>query len=216
LNQNSAAILYYIHDPMCSWCWGFHPALKRLQEKLPANITMRYLLGGLAADSDQPMPEAMQQFLQKTWRTIQQQIPTTEFNFNFWTNCHPRRSTYASCRAVIATKRQNSEKEKEMIHAIQTAYYLKAENPSDDKTLIKLADKLGLNVDKFKTDLNSDTTNQDLHKEIEFSQQLGAQGFPSLVLENKQRKWLLQIDYNDEEYMLKQIAEILNRSENTF
>ena len=212
MNQNSGPTLYYIHDPMCSWCWGFHPALKRLKEKLPANITMRYLLGGLAADSDQPMPEAMQQFLQKTWRTIQQQIPTTEFNFDFWTNCHPRRSTYASCRAVIATKNQNPAIEKDMIHAIQTTYYLRAKNPSDDNTLIELADSLGLDIDKFKTDLNSDTTNHDLHKEIEFSQQLGAQGFPSLILENKQKKWLLQIDYNDEENMLKQITEILNRS----
>lgn len=216
MNQNSGPTLYYIHDPMCSWCWGFHPALKRLKEKLPANITMRYLLGGLAADSDQPMPEAMQQFLQKTWRTIQQQIPTTEFNFDFWTNCHPRRSTYASCRAVIATKNQNPAIEKDMIHAIQTTYYLRAKNPSDDNTLIELADSLGLDVDEFKSDLNSDTTNHDLHKEIEFSQQLGAQGFPSLILENKQKKWLLQIDYNDEENMLKQITEILNRSQPAF
>lgn len=210
MNQNSTAILYYIHDPMCSWCWGFHPALTRLQEKLPANITMRYLLGGLAADSDQPMPEPMQQFLQKTWHTIQQQIPETKFNFDFWTVCHPRRSTYASCRAVIAAKRQNPAIERDMIHAIQTAYYLRAMNPSDNSTLIELANNLDLDADEFETDLNSDATQQDLDKEIEFSQQLGAQGFPSLVLENKQKKWLLQIDYNNEDNVLKQITDILN------
>jgi len=211
LKENTEATLYYIHDPMCSWCWGFHPALKRLEEKLSTKIHSRYLLGGLATDSEQPMPETMQQFLQKTWRSIQQKIPGTEFNFDFWTDCKPRRSTYPSCRAVIATKLQSPALEKDMIHAIQTAYYLNAKNPSDDVTLIELADKLGLDIDQFKTDLNSDDTKQHLNKEIELSNALGAQGFPSLILENNQKKWLLQIDYNDEESMLRQITQILSQ-----
>jgi len=216
LDKNSATTLYYIHDPMCSWCWGFHPVLKQLEENLPKHISIRYILGGLAADSESPMPEAMQQFLQKTWHTIQQQIPGTEFNFDFWTNCKPRRSTYPSCRAVIATKLQNPALEKNMIHAIQTAYYLMASNPSDDSTLIELADDLGLDIEKFKADLNSDTTKKNLGNEIGLSQQLGAQGFPSLVLEHNQKKWLLQTDYNDEKNILKQITELLSRSEKYF
>jgi len=45
-----------------------------------------YLLGGLAPDSDQPMAEEMREYIQNTWQKIQQRIPGTEFNLNFWKN----------------------------------------------------------------------------------------------------------------------------------
>ena len=53
------AKLYYVHDPMCSWCWGFSSALTGLLQKLPQDIKVIRLLGGLAPDSDIPMPDSM-------------------------------------------------------------------------------------------------------------------------------------------------------------
>jgi len=41
------------------------------------------VLGGLAPDSDQPMPEQMQRYLQQTWQRFQQVVPGTRFNFDF-------------------------------------------------------------------------------------------------------------------------------------
>ncbi len=52
--------LYYIHDPMCSWCWAFRSSWREVQSKLPAHITVEYVLGGFAKDTDQPMPVEMQ------------------------------------------------------------------------------------------------------------------------------------------------------------
>ena len=118
--------LIYVHDPMCSWCWGLRPVFQRLIDQLPSQIRVSYLLGGLAADSDAPMAEEMQHQLQDTWHRIQQRIPNTEFNYDFWTRCQPRRSTYPACRAVIAARRIDVELEKSMVLAIQRAYYLQA------------------------------------------------------------------------------------------
>jgi len=70
------------------------------------------------------MPESMQQGLQQTWKQIAEVIPGTEFNFAFWTDNAPRRSTWPSCRAVIAARRQSRDFERPMIKAIQRAYYL--------------------------------------------------------------------------------------------
>ena len=59
------AQLFYVYDPMCSWCWGYRPTWLALQEavnnQLP-NVKINYLVGGLASDSNEPMPEEMQQF----------------------------------------------------------------------------------------------------------------------------------------------------------
>lgn len=206
----SHAVLYYIHDPMCSWCWGFHPTFYRIKQGLPENIALRYLLGGLAPDTQEPMPLELQQILQATWRRIQQRIPGTRFNFDFWQVAKPRRSTYAACRAVIAARKQDVNQEDAMILAIQQAYYLHALNPSDDNVLAGLAASMGLDAGQFAADLNAQETQQALLQEIQFGQSLGARGFPSLILVDNDRNTLLDIDYNDADKLLRQLEETMN------
>jgi predicted DsbA family dithiol-disulfide isomerase len=58
-NHRMATELLYFHDPMCSWCWAFRPAFMALHARLPKVLTLRRVVGGLAPDNDQPMPEEM-------------------------------------------------------------------------------------------------------------------------------------------------------------
>ena len=95
-------ILYYIYDPMCSWCWGYQPTWLLLQQQLESRIQIHTLVGGLAEDSNALMPETMQDFLQETWHKISAELGT-QFNFNFWSQCQPKRSTYPACRYYCET-----------------------------------------------------------------------------------------------------------------
>lgn len=201
--------LYYAHDPMCSWCWGFRPAWQSLREQLPQEVTVVRLLGGLAPDNDEPMPEEMRRHLQQTWRRIEQRIPGTRFNFAFWERCEPRRSTYPACRALIAARRQGDEYEEPILLAIQEAYYLQARNPSDRSTLVDLAGEIGLDSVRFSADLDSESTRQQLLGEIATSRSLGLDSFPALVLETGGSRWPVAVAYNDPEAMLEQVRMLL-------
>lgn len=99
--------LYYFHDPMCSWCWAFSPLWNEIVKGLPDHVMAKRVLGGLAPDTDQPMPADMRDKIKGIWQTIQQTVPGTPFNFEFWEKCTPRRSTYPACRAVIAARKQS-------------------------------------------------------------------------------------------------------------
>jgi len=198
--------LFYIHDPMCSWCWGFRPTWLTLQHQLPPHIRIQYVLGGLAPDSQTPMPTAMQQRIQQHWHTIRRKIPGTVFNFDFWTKNQPRRATWPACRAVIATRRQRPAAEHSMILAIQRAYYIEARNPSDDDVLIRLAGKLGLDVSRFQHDLNSTATQRELEQEIALRRKLGANSFPSLILQCHGRCYVIPVDYRRAETMQQHIT----------
>jgi len=204
--QQMQTILYYVHDPMCSWCWGFRPTWRKIVESLPSGMVWERVLGGLAPDTDQPMPEEMRQYLQKTWGTIQSRLGT-EFNFDFWTRCEPRRATYPACRAVIAAREQDAEEA--MIDAIQQAYYLRAMNPSEDETLITLARELELDAARFEADLNSPSTRDELARQVAFSRGLGAQGFPGLILESGPGRWPVEYDYRDPAVTLAQLERLV-------
>lgn len=189
------AILYYAHDPMCSWCFGFAPVWKQLQDELPAGVTVKRLLGGLAPDTDLSMPEAMREQLQATWRRIETRVPGIRFNYEFWSECQPRRSTYPACRAVIAARAQGERYDEAMTHAIQRAYYQQARNPSDESTLVGLAEELGLDANSFLTALRDPETQRQLAAEIEQADALGASGYPSLILVSATGRWPVPLDY---------------------
>lgn len=197
--------LYYVHDPMCSWCWAFSSSLSTLSEELPRQVNVVRLLGGLAPDSDAPMPDETRTYVQDNWQAIEQKVPGIKFNYDFWTKCKPRRSTYPACRAVIAARSQGKEFDPVMTLSIQQAYYLQARNPSDYPTLIELADELGLNKDKFTEDIKSMETDEILRQEIKQSRRLGLNSFPGLLLETENKQIRIDPDYLDAEAILKKI-----------
>lgn len=200
------ADLYYFHDPMCSWCWGFRPTAEKLFASLPENVVRRNILGGLAPDSDVPMPKDQQQAIQGHWRRIESLLGT-EFNHDFWTNCEPRRSTYPACRAVIAASNQSGEEL--MTLAIQKAYYLHAQNPSDARTLVEIAGEAGFDAERFEADLESPETEAELQRQISFTGHCGARGFPSLYLSHGGKLTQLSVDYTDHHPTLREISNLV-------
>lgn len=208
--SDQLATLYYIHDPMCSWCWGFRATWSQVQDALTGKVNIQYVLGGLAADTDQPMPENMQISIRENWRKIQQEIPGTEFNYDFWSQCQPRRSTYPACRAIVACGMQQVQLKKKMLLAIQQAYYLQAKNPSDENVLIQIAKDIGLDCETFANDLNSDECKSELDNDLLLTRDLYVSSFPSLVLSCNHVISNIRIDYTSSEAILKQIYKQLN------
>ena len=197
--------LYYLHDPMCSWCWGFKPTWDIVTKQLNGKIKIDFLLGGLARDSDEDMPLQTRDYVQSNWRRIEEKIPGTKFNYDFWSKCKPRRSTYPACRAVISARIQNPDCESSMISAIQKCYYLDAQNPSDEDVLVRLALELGLDAEKFRFDLSSEIVNKTLLAEISLAKSLEMRRMPSLSLQTARGLKEISIDYLDADYIVEQI-----------
>jgi putative protein-disulfide isomerase len=99
--------------------------------------------------------DEMQKTIEATWHEIETKLGT-RFNYDFWTKCEPRRDTYKACRAVLIAAAH--ELEERMILAIQRAYYLNAQNPSEIDTLVDLAVELSLNGRTFRGALESEDT----------------------------------------------------------
>ena len=59
MNNKLKPVLYYIYDPMCSWCWGYAPTWLKIQKKLESIVQINTKVGGLAEDSNVLMPKDM-------------------------------------------------------------------------------------------------------------------------------------------------------------
>jgi putative protein-disulfide isomerase len=178
---------------------------------MPASVIVRPALGGLAADTDEPMSPEMQEHIRSNWRKIEASVPGVRFNYAFWEQCQPRRATYAACRAVIAARLQGGQFERAMISAIQRAYYRQARNPSENETLLELASELGLD-ERFERDFYSEGVARQLQQEISLCRAMFVESFPSLVLQVGQSCYPVSIDYLDYRPMLNFILQQLEEA----
>lgn len=199
--------IYHIHDPMCSWCYAFKPTLDKIRKSFDSNIEFIHIVGGLARQTNTVMPKEQQETIESIWYQIHEEVGT-KFNHDFWKKCKPRRSTYLACQATIVARLEN--KEDEMIEAIQNAYYQRAMNPSDEKTLVQLASEIGLNEIKFKEDLNSQKIAKLMEEDLNKRRKMQVRVFPTLLLQYKKELYPINIKYNDAETMIKQIKNLTN------
>ncbi|HNP26589.1 MAG TPA: DsbA family protein [Nitrosomonas sp.] len=202
--------LFYIYDPMCSWCYAFAKGWYALQQALSADIQIIYVVGGLAPDTVEPMPETMRTMIQHTWRKIEKMVPGVQFNYDFWACNTPIRSTYPACRAMLAAKKQEGVAGLvDMLCAIQTAYYQQAQNPSLPETLTACAGEIGLDITLFATDLVSDNINIALKQEIQLARKLDAFSFPALRFMQDEKLYSINVEYLDHQKMLNEINTLI-------
>lgn len=196
--------LIYVADPMCSWCWGYHPVISAVHDAV--DVPVRYVMGGLARDSDEPMPQEIRSYIQDQWRKVTAETGAT-FNWDFWDVCQPRRSTYPACRAVIAAGFQ--DRMRDMFEAVQRAYYQDARNPSDLSTLSAVASEIGLDVEQFNRDVASDEAEQALQDGFNVRRSINANEFPSLVVvTNDDRVVWLTKGYADASSVLARLDDL--------
>jgi len=201
-------IVYYVADPMCSWCWGFQANLVQVKEALPSDVPLVYVMGGLARDSAEPMPEDVRAYVKNAWRQVTAETGAA-FNWDFWEVCEPRRSTYPSCRAFYAAQAQSEEAGVLMFEAIQRAYYQEARNPSDVSTLVAVAGEIGLDVARFEGDLKSEAIEKTMQEGFQLRRALNANEFPSLVFCKGERVDFLVRGYDAVEVVLERLEKAL-------
>ena len=200
------AVLYYLYDPMCSWCWGFKPVWDEVKARLQNEVSIIYVVGGLAPETQVPMDAEMQTYLQQTWRKVTENTGVT-FNHDFWTLNTPKRSTYPACKAALVARQYGLELE--MYEAIQRLYYQQAGNPSEYENLYRLAEGLGLERLQFIEQIHSNEITALLQHEIMLAEQLGAQGLPSLVLVRDETAHFIEHSYTDVEENLRKVRSLL-------
>jgi putative protein-disulfide isomerase len=182
MSESSSAQLFYVSDPMCSWCWGFREALLGVEPGLHSGVTLRLVMGGLAPDDDGPMDPATREYIRSAWHSVAAKTGA-RFNHDFWKLCQPRRSTWPACRAVLAAEAHSPGLGHQMFAAIQHAYYLEARNPSDLETLVQLAAEIGILDEAFAERINAPETREQLDQDFALRDKLGTRGYPSLALE---------------------------------
>ena len=176
----SEKTLWYIADPMCSWCWGFSPVIEGIRNECCALVKVELLLGGLRPGTKESMPSSQREEILHHWHNVQR-VTGQPFQFE---GAMPEGFIYdtePASRAVLAVSQIAPDLTFPFLKAVQTAFYVEQQNVTSPEVLARLAAHVGLDPHRFLQVFESDDIKKLTLAQFHKARQWGVHGFPTII-----------------------------------
>jgi predicted DsbA family dithiol-disulfide isomerase len=140
--------LRYHTDPACPASWAAEPLLRRLLVEFGADLSITYVMGGLAREYEPPYESRVMEWLEHADRS------GMPFDPRLWTE-GPIRSTYPACMAVKAAAEQGPEAAGRYLRALREGLMCLRRKLDAKEALVEEARGAGLDAGRFRIDLES-------------------------------------------------------------
>jgi putative protein-disulfide isomerase len=169
----------YVGDPMCSWCWGFAPALEQLERRY--GLPLKVVMGGLRTGPQAELMDAdARAQLATYWQGVAertgQPFTTASLERDDW-----RYDTEPSCRAVVALRELAPGDTLRWVARLHRAFYVDGVDITDPNQLPALLDGFDVDPERFATLLADEATAERTREDFLEAQRYGATGFPTLL-----------------------------------
>ena len=187
-------ILWYIADPMCSWCWGFAPIVKEIRLKYSEHLKIELVMGGLRPGTKLPMSSGQRTEILSHWKAI---YGRTGQPFSF-EGAMPEGFVYdtePSCRAIVAMALINPELVFPLLESIQFSFYVEQKDVTNSRILAQLADKIGVDTDSYLQVFESDKAKNKVSDHFNKVRRWGVNSFPTVAVQNEEGYSILNRGY---------------------
>ena len=203
-------ILWYVADPMCSWCWGFTPVIERIRNEYGDRLKVELLLGGLRPGTKESMPSGQREEILHHWQTVHR-VTGQPFKFE---GAMPEGFVYdtePASRGVAAVSLINPEGVFPFFKAVQSAFYVEQQNVTSLVVLAQLANNAGLDAQQFLQTFESDAAKRQTLAHFRKARQWGVHGFPTVIGLNGADRSLLAAGYCSFEELRSKLDEGLKK-----
>lgn len=205
-------MLWYIADPMCSWCWGFSPVIDAIREHYRGRLKVALLLGGLRPGTTVAMTPKEREEILHHWHQVHAMTGRT-FRFDGVLGEGFVYDSEPASRAVVAMAVLDPEAVFPLFKAIQTAFYADGRDVTRHELLTELAASLGVDRETFQAAFESDTTKEKTMAHFQMARKMDVRGFPSIILQQGEQHQFLTKGYRTLAELLPEIDAWLLRVE---
>ncbi|MCJ8167491.1 DsbA family protein [Pontibacter sp. E15-1] len=180
-----APILLYVTNPMCAWCYGFTPVVRRLHALWHGRLKVKVCFGDVQATAAEPLSRQEKGSMAVSWHRVQEEA-YLPFDFRFFTRADFVYNTEPACRALLCVRLLRPVLTLEVLRAFHSAFYADGLDLKDTAVLVHLVGLFGIRENLFLALFESDEIMRQLEEEFDYVDELGADTFPSLFLQTKQ------------------------------
>ena len=182
--------VFYIGDPMCSWCWGMSPEIEALAVHCAdRGMRFRLVMGGLRAGGGDAWNAAFRDFLRQEWTHIAAQTGQP-FGFRLLERSAFSYDTEPACRAVVSARELFGQgqdairRELAFFAAVQRKFYVEGEDPKEPVFYHDICMATGIDPEQFEKHFAGPGAVAATQREFRLARQLGVRGFPTVMLQN--------------------------------
>jgi len=188
-------------DPVCTWCWGSEPVLRKLETRFGEQVKISYIMGGLCEDITTFYdsyndiggdPDRSNRNIVKHWVEASERhgMPVRSEGFKLFSREH--RSTYPQNIAYKAAQMQDQALANKFLRRIREASAAEARQTNTTEVLLELASEVGLDIVRFLDDFTHGPAQEAFERDLATTVEYGARGFPSFLLKYGEKEMLIR------------------------
>jgi putative protein-disulfide isomerase len=193
-----------IVDPMCSWCWGFSPVVRALDEAYGDCAPVYPIAGGLRPLTSDPMNDRAKVEIQHHWEQVKKSSGQS-FDFSFFDRKNFIYDTEPACRALVTVRFLKPNCSLIFLEMLHQAFYAENRDVTDDNVLAALAEAAGVDPFDFKEFFPTRKMIYLTASDFFRSQSMGVSGFPTIILRVNEKLSLLSAGYRSFDEIKPQI-----------
>ena len=175
--------LLYIYDPLCGWCYGFSPVVKKIWQHYGDRMRCEVLSGGMAIGQRAQPIGAGWSFIGRSLHVVEE-TAGVQFGEPFRQLVQEGTYRYDSeppCIAMTVFKTYRPESAVLFAHDLQRALFYYGRDLNDAETYRTLVQTYDIDDDEFVKKLGEDRYRTATYEEFDTVSAMGVNGFPTLV-----------------------------------
>ncbi len=187
--------LIYVGDPMCSWCWGFAPVKRRIEELCHGRAEVSLVVGGLRPFTTEPQDDQRKAFLREHWREVGDKTGQP-FAFHLLDRDDFVYDTEPVSRAAVVVRHLDGQATAlDFFSELQRAFYADNADVTEAATLTALAHDFGVDRDAFAARFETEEMRQATIDDFQLARSFGVTGFPTVVVKDGDDYAYLTVGY---------------------
>jgi putative protein-disulfide isomerase len=188
-------------DPVCTWCWGSEPVLRKLEMRFGEQVKISYIMGGLVKDITSFYdsyndiggdPDRSNKNIARHWVEASERhgMPVKSEGFKLFSKEHP--STYPQNIAYKAAQMQDPTLANKFLRRIREASAAEARQTNTTEVLLELASEVGLDIARFLDDFTHGSAQKAFEQDLVTTAEYGARGFPSFLVKYREKEMVIR------------------------
>ena len=184
----------YFGDPMCSWCWGFAPELRHIVDTIRDRAQFHLIMGGLRPCATKPWDAPLRKDIRHHWQDVHARTGQA-FDFARLDDETFVYDTEPASRALIVARTLAPSVALSFYEALQRGFYAEGLNITQPHVLADLAQKQGLDRERFTALFNDPQTRAHVAHDFSRTRAFGVGGFPTAVCADDGQYAFLTLGY---------------------
>ncbi|WP_430974388.1 DsbA family protein [Sunxiuqinia rutila] len=192
-------------DPICSFCWGIEPQLRKLMLEYGDEVELEYRMGGLLPDWNynrggisKPSDVAHH------WDELSSYFDMP-IDGDIWLE-DPLHSSFPPSVAFKAAQLQDETRALQFLRRLREMVFVQKKNIARWETMAVAAQQSGLDVDQLQADVDGQGEKL-FARDRELARELGVKGFPTLLISGEGKEQHVIIGFKPYEMFEKAVVD---------